>query len=274
MLKSSSSTATSSLYRRSVASLRYIAESGDRDLLDDLARVVMAEEGEEEALREGNGQAGHADDSVQGDVSSTDDELGLPLIAAAGSQVEPPTRQGKTSYGSTTDEDESLLGGGRSSIDTTASLPAGFAYPSTSARLRSHPQLAHLYNPQRGSRGGTASRAGRDSAMSGVTVHSSADSAFDIGSPRSYSRASSSAGDDANPLAGAGVNGRSSMESVRIHFRRAHKLARVLGTTRGEVFNKVLDDIEADLAEDENEELDPLERRDILENVAALRASL
>ena len=146
VLKSSSSVATSSLYRQSVASLRYIAESGDRDLLDDLARVVMAEEGEEEALREGTGKARHADgrDSVPGDSSSTDDELGLPLFAAAGSQVGPATRQGKASYGSTTDEDESLLGGARSSIDTTASLPAGFAYPSTSARLRNHPQLAHL----------------------------------------------------------------------------------------------------------------------------------
>lgn len=73
----------------------------------------------------------------------------------------------------------------------------------------------------------------------------------------------------------AASSDRSSMESVRIQFRRAHKLAHLFGTTRGEVFNKVLDDIVADLEElTEDEELDEEEKREVLENVAALRAAL
>jgi hypothetical protein len=65
------------------------------------------------------------------------------------------------------------------------------------------------------------------------------------------------------------------MDSVRIQFKRAHKLAHMFGTTRGEVFNRVLDDIVADIQElDEDEELSDTERREVLENVAALRAAL
>jgi ribosome maturation protein Sdo1 len=64
------------------------------------------------------------------------------------------------------------------------------------------------------------------------------------------------------------------MESVRLQFRRAHKLATVFGTTRGEVFNRVLDDIEADIAEADDEDMDEEEKKEIIESVTALRASL
>lgn len=97
------------------------------------------------------------------------------------------------------------------------------------------------------------------------------------------------------PLApGGGQQMRGSMESVRLHVKRAHKLARVLGTTKSEILNSVLDVIEADIAEldeeDENGEgvggsgseedhedgrkMDAQERKELLDGVAALRAEL
>lgn len=114
-------------------------------------------------------------------------------------------------------------------------------------------------------------RKGRDSVLSAVTAQSSIGSAYVVdnyGRPkRSQSRTShATSAEDGTP--------RSSMDSVRLQFRRAHKLATVFGTTRGEVFNRVLDDIEADIAEADDEDMDEDERKEIIESVTALRASL
>lgn len=272
-LKSKSS--TSSLYRQSLASLRYIAHSGDPELIDGLARLVLAEEDEStdsemetagpKTPRKADNANEVADEdderqSILGDVSGTDEDEQLVQIVTdkAGEGSEAPAR---------------------SSIDTITSAKGTFGQPRTGVQSHvrtgsalstfsafgtspnAHPRnafTASFYGPGSSTAAGAlypSRRFGRESAMSGMTAHSSADSAY--------------AFDEAGPHEGSP---RSSMESVRIQFRRAHKLAKVFGTTRGEVFNKVLDDIEADMNEDE--ELDEEERRDVLGNVAALRASL
>lgn len=164
----------------------------------------------------------------------------------------------------------------RSSIDTSSSQPGAGSRLAKDLQARlglfgsspsSPPTGMDLLN-QRFDRSKT--RKGRDSVLSAVTAHSSAGSAYAVdgyGRPqRSQSRASHNTSAAGTP--------RSSMESVRLQFRRAHKLATVFGTTRGEVFNRVLDDIEADIAEADDEDMDEEEKKEIIESVTALRASL
>ena len=237
----------SSLYRSSIASLRFIAESGDTTLLDGLARLVLVDEAgtsdKEKQIKKTNGKsmasARHDYDdggSTQGDVSSTDDE-GASAVRMKNKHLAVHHNPNLTRLSGETDSTGSLS----TNYDV---FDTHFSFSEASGR---HDYLRIQTRA-----------AGRDSVLSGQTINSSLESAFDMTSRRSISRASS----------------RSSIESVRLQFKRAHKLAQVFGTTRGEVFKRVLDDIVADIQElDEDEELSESERRDVLYNVAALRTA-
>jgi len=319
------------MYRQSIASLRYIAQSDDPKLLSDFARVVMDDEDEDTPTEEeedeemdnmrtprrkmskqkgvsdicGNEDkenagihSGTDDRSAHGDVSSEDenDEHLLPGFTHVGG---PLNRKGKMRSGTlettASSQSHTQSESGRSLLAEEAI--GGLVRKDSLARDRF---MVAAY-------GNKTKRVGRESAMSAQThlsMQSSADSAYNPLSPTSdnnllggstfgryrargplaggatQQNGSTNMANNDNAVQGYAINSanastRTSMESVRLHFRRAHKLARVFGTTKGEIFNSVLDAIEADIAElDEDEELDEEERRDVLEGVAALRASL
>jgi hypothetical protein len=264
--------------------LRYIAESGDPDLIDDFAKVVLS------------------DGSEQSDEDSSTSRA-MPKQPRSPSRRRPAAKRAESHLRSSESEPEEALqheesnaytvrqassdgdelrpsedkGGSRSSYETGTSLShlsgSSIKGDLQSRLLGSSPHSAsggqEILRQQYGGKHTTQQK--RDSVISGVTAQSSTGSAYAVdgfGRPqRSLSRAS-------HATSGGGGTPRSSMESVRIQFRRAHKLATVFGTTRGEVFNRVLDDIEADIAEADDEDLDEEEKKEIIESVTALRASL
>lgn len=281
-----SRTSKTSIHRARIASLRYIAESEDPELVQDFARVVLSEESDASDIE----NAGEGLEAFgNSNVSRKREVLSRRLDSASieddsdeddGDHSEyMSTKADKTfTTSSKSHESENIdtAPAGRMSIDTESSqLSHGKLPNDLQARLAlfgsspgSPPTSLDLMH-QRFDR--SKSRKGRDSVLSGATAHSNAGSAYAVdafGRPqRSHSRTSHTTS------TGAGTP-RSSMDSVRIQFRRAHKLATVFGTTRGEVFNRVLDDIEADIAEADDEEMDEEEKKEIIESVTALRASL
>lgn len=371
-VKSKSSTSSLSQYRRSIASLRYIAESGDAQLLNDFAKVVLAEESEAEedgqgmpkvstsrhrlgshatsstsssrtdnAATEDDDAAKNCEDAEEGEIQSASvlrrrsvrksgsfsKSLDLVRATSGGPDIletiatpsnitsksmkdkQPAERHSQDNRihpGEETDEELA----GLTSEDGGSHEVLHIRNDSTLSFLpqQKHYQNAHYHGQQMQLRGG------RDSMMSAQTAYSRADSAYEHeGTEDQY-------GSDPEPFSfsalGAGGTGRStssdqltsslnsstatatsapvlashplvrsvsrssssrsSMESVRLHVRRAHKLAKVFGTTKGEVFEKVLRGIEDDIAEldEDDEDFDPDERNEILQNVAALRAAL
>lgn len=268
-----SRTSRSSMYRERIASLKFIAESDDAQLLNDFAKVVLSEE-----------------------VETSESELVLPTSE--------PSRQEAFDRENNISKYEVERGGEHVSRNTSETRPSSFETQLDAALNRgqgseetgttpSRPSVSSCNDPVRGrfdlfgtSPASTQSlqehlrhprtkrnvlRRGTESILSAETMHSSIGSAYaldEYGDPqRSVSRASYTTSLEAGTP-------RSSMESVRIQFRRAHKLAHVFGTTRGEIFNRVLDDIEADIAEADEEELDEEDRLEIKESVAALRQAL
>lgn len=264
-----------STQRARLASIRFIAESEDPDLVQDFAKVVLSEDSDASDAESGTGVLA----SFDGDIESTRrGSVRASGKLAAAEQTDGNQRDNEELLRG--HEDKALEHRGpsfeslaRSSLDTSPSHAPGSRHANDlQTRLallgtspNSPPSSMNLFN-QRYDK--SKSRKGRDSVLSAVTAHSSTGSAYAVdGYGRSQSRASHATS------AGAGTS-RSSMDSVRIQFKRAHKLATVFGTTRGEVFNRVLDDIEADIAEAGEDEMDEQERKEIIESVAALRASL
>lgn len=283
-----SRTSRPSIHRARVASIRFIVESEDPELVNDFARVVLSEESDASDPETGIdglaafGQPGGSSTRLRREHISAENHCAdeaADLDDDGDDDEEYLSAQDKTfqAHRDSHDlDDGSAEDAYRSSMDTDSSQPAATKLRNDfHTRLRllgtspSSPPSGMDLLQQRFDRSKT--RKNRDSVLSGVTAHSSAGSAYAVdgyGKPqRSQSRASHSTS------AGNGTP-RSSMDSVRIQFRRAHKLATVFGTTRGEVFNRVLDDIEADIAEADDEEIDEEEKREIIESVAALRASL
>ncbi|KAK9897133.1 hypothetical protein P389DRAFT_194768 [Cystobasidium minutum MCA 4210] len=291
----SSRVSRSSIHRARVASIRFIAESQDPELVEDFARVVLSEESDASDVESGMAslaafaQQGSAaarnaglereykmadhphilgDDADSEDDADREEEeeyLSGPADKTFTEQAAERVQKdalAQDAYRSSIDTDGSHPSAGKISSDLHSSVGILGSSPGSGP---SGTDLLH----QRFDRG--KSRKNRDSVLSGVTAHSSTGSAYAVdryGRPqRSHSRASHTTS------AGNGTP-RSSMDSVRIQFKRAHKLATVFGTTRGEVFHRVLDDIEADIAEADDEEMDEDDRREIIESVAALRASL
>lgn len=272
-----------SIHRARVASIRFIVESEDPELVNDFARVVLSEESDTSDSENGIdgltafGQPGGSSTRPRtGHVSAEEHCVdAIPGIEDDGDDDEEYLSARDKTF---TDHNDGHYAEDayRSSMDTNSSQPSatkvtndlhtrlGLLGTSPSSHTSGMDLLQQRFDKAK-------SRKNRDSVLSGVTAHSSAGSAYAVdgyGKPqRSHSRASHTTS------AGNGTP-RSSMDSVRIQFRRAHKLATVFGTTRGEVFNRVLDDIEADIAEADDEEMDEEEKREIIESVAALRASL
>ena len=315
---------TSSLYRHSIASVRYVAESEDPLVFDAFKRVVMADNDEVDAvddqseggrtprrrpsrqqvpmvagmrrksvvsLKSQKAKLEAQDDksateaSAHGDVSSSDDndvdEEVQELDNAVVSRGEVVSRAKTPPLHSLTDTENAG--------DMPSSSNDGMGIARRSARA----SLIFPFSP--GDRSDSKAqqqqqyiRGVRDSSRTAYAV-SPTDSAYTPLSPEGVLSSPST------PLAtGGGQQMRGSMESVRLHVKRAHKLARVLGTTKSEILNSVLDVIEADIAEldeeDENGEgldgsgseedheggrkLAAQERKELLDGVAALRAEL
>lgn len=273
-----------SLQRARIASIRFIAESEDPDLVEDFARVVLSQESDAsdvenaavglsslvdnaafEMRHASQARRDRADAAADSDDPEHEEEGSEELL---GVQADKSITDRQPSFDS---ETRSTGDHSRSSRDTGSSHAL---HQANDLHIRlglsgaSSPAGTDLFN-QRYDR--SKVRKTRDSILSAATAHSSVGSAYVVdpfGRPqRSHSRASPSTSVE-------GGTPRSSMDSVRLQFKRAHKLATVFGTTRGEVFNRVLDDIEADIAEADDEEMDEEERKEIIESVTALRASL
>lgn len=274
----------SSLHRARIASIRFIAESEDPNLVEDFARVVLSQESdasdtenaamkmdsfssEAASQRRKTSQAPRSEAEAS-DSSDDPDNEGEGNEELLSCPVDKTVADRQPSFES---ETRSAGYASRSSEDTGSSSAPHLANDlgtRLGLNMSSSPSGTDLFH-QRYDR--SKARKGRDSVLSAVTAQSSTGSAYLVdhyGRPqRSQSRASHATSAD-------GGTSRSSMDSVRLQFRRAHKLATVFGTTRGEVFNRVLDDIEADIAEADDEEIDEEERKEIIESVTALRASL